>query len=123
MQHHRRRPDTNVSAPKDAPAWYAAVAVCECNHATLQGMAGNIIHAIATTNAIIAGFIVIEAIKVLAGAQDACKVRPHCLPPGLIATVTLVPLLFCGHECWQPVLHTMLLYGVVWCCIMPSINC
>lgn len=38
-----------------------------------KGMAGNIIHAIATTNAIIAGFIVIEAIKVLAGAQDACK--------------------------------------------------
>ena len=41
----------------------------------LQGMAGNIIHAIATTNAIIAGFIVIEAIKVLSGAQDHCKVK------------------------------------------------
>lgn len=41
----------------------------------LQGMAGNIIHAIATTNAIIAGFVVIEAIKVLAGAQDKCKVQ------------------------------------------------
>ncbi|DBA95757.1 hypothetical protein WJX77_000574 [Trebouxia sp. C0004] len=38
-----------------------------------KGMAGNIIHAIATTNAIIAGFIVIEAIKVLAGAHDQCK--------------------------------------------------
>lgn len=38
-----------------------------------KGMAGNIIHAIATTNAIIAGFIVVEAIKVLSGAQDHCK--------------------------------------------------
>lgn len=48
----------------------------------LQGMAGNIIHAIATTNAIIAGFVVIEAIKVLAGAQDQCKVRSKlkCAP-------------------------------------------
>lgn len=32
-----------------------------------KGMAGNIIHAIATTNAIISGLIVIEAIKILAG--------------------------------------------------------
>jgi ubiquitin-like 1-activating enzyme E1 B len=30
-------------------------------------MAGNIIHAIATTNAIISGMIVMEAMKVLAG--------------------------------------------------------
>lgn len=30
-------------------------------------MAGNIIHAIATTNAIVAGLLVTEAIKVLAG--------------------------------------------------------
>lgn len=48
--------------------------VCKVS-CVLQGMAGNIIHAIATTNAIIAGFVVIEAIKVLAGAQDQCKVR------------------------------------------------
>ena len=30
-----------------------------------KGVAGNIVHAVATTNAIIAGLIVIEAIKVL----------------------------------------------------------
>lgn len=30
-----------------------------------KGIAGNIVHAVATTNAIIAGLIVIEAIKVL----------------------------------------------------------
>ncbi|GIL75048.1 hypothetical protein Vretifemale_4869 [Volvox reticuliferus] len=38
-----------------------------------KGMAGNIIHAIATTNAIISGLIVIEALKILAGCQDAVR--------------------------------------------------
>jgi ubiquitin-like 1-activating enzyme E1 B len=32
-----------------------------------KGMAGNIIHAIATTNATISGLIVVEALKLLAG--------------------------------------------------------
>jgi ubiquitin-like 1-activating enzyme E1 B len=32
-----------------------------------KGVAGNIVHAVATTNAVIAGLIVIEAIKVLKG--------------------------------------------------------
>jgi ubiquitin-like 1-activating enzyme E1 B len=32
-----------------------------------KGVAGNIVHAVATTNAIVAGLIVIEAIKVLKG--------------------------------------------------------
>ena len=36
-------------------------------------MAGNIIPAIATTNAIVAGLIVMEALKVLAGHIDKCK--------------------------------------------------
>jgi len=36
-------------------------------------MAGNIIPAIATTNAIVAGCIVVEALKVLSGNVDACK--------------------------------------------------
>lgn len=36
-------------------------------------MAGNIIPAIATTNAVIAGLIVMEALKVLAGDFNKCK--------------------------------------------------
>lgn len=32
-----------------------------------KGMAGNIIHAVATTNAMVAGLLVTEAIKVIAG--------------------------------------------------------
>ena len=36
-------------------------------------MAGNIIPAIATTNAVIAGLIVMEALKILAGQIAKCK--------------------------------------------------
>ncbi len=36
-------------------------------------MAGNIIHAIATTNAIISGLIVLEALKLLAGLPAAAS--------------------------------------------------
>ncbi|KAK9916527.1 hypothetical protein WJX75_003754 [Coccomyxa subellipsoidea] len=38
-----------------------------------KGIAGNIIHAIATTNAIVGGLIVIEAMKLLAGAPEHSK--------------------------------------------------
>lgn len=36
-------------------------------------MAGNIIPAIATTNAIIAGLIVLEGLKILSGKIDQCR--------------------------------------------------
>ncbi|KAG2429091.1 hypothetical protein HXX76_011331 [Chlamydomonas incerta] len=38
-----------------------------------KGMAGNIIHAIATTNAIVSGLIVTEALKILAGCLGALR--------------------------------------------------
>ncbi|XP_034444406.1 SUMO-activating enzyme subunit 2 [Hippoglossus hippoglossus] len=39
----------------------------------VKSMAGNIIPAIATTNAIIAGLIVLEALKVLSGEMESCR--------------------------------------------------
>lgn len=39
----------------------------------VKSMAGNIIPAIATTNAVIAGCIVMEALKILAGKPETCK--------------------------------------------------
>ena len=39
-----------------------------------KGMAGNIVHAVATTNAVISGLITLEAMKLLAGAPSACRV-------------------------------------------------
>ncbi|KAJ9507715.1 hypothetical protein QJQ45_019102, partial [Haematococcus lacustris] len=48
-----------------------------------KGMAGNIIHAIASTNAIISGLIVVEALKLLAGCQPALRsTYLHDLYPG-----------------------------------------
>nr|GMD00163.1 SUMO-activating enzyme subunit 2 [Ipomoea batatas] len=43
-----------------------------------KGIAGNIVHAVATTNAIIAGLIVIEAIKVLQNDLKNCRMT-YCL--------------------------------------------
>lgn len=37
-----------------------------------MGMAGNIIHAIATTNAVVGGLITLEAVKVLTSCEEAC---------------------------------------------------
>ncbi|XP_061139430.1 SUMO-activating enzyme subunit 2 [Syngnathus typhle] len=39
----------------------------------VKSMAGNIIPAIATTNAVIAGLIVLEALKILAGEMESCR--------------------------------------------------
>lgn len=59
-------------AQRPCSTWRHAVLccamMCPCC-AVWQGMAGNIIHAIATTNAIVGGIIVSEALKVLAGEQ------------------------------------------------------
>ena len=41
-----------------------------------KGIAGNIVHAVATTNAIIAGLIVIEAIKVLQNDVNNYRLLP-----------------------------------------------
>lgn len=38
-----------------------------------KGIAGNIVHAIATTNAVIAGLIVLQSIKLLEKDIDACQ--------------------------------------------------
>jgi ubiquitin-like 1-activating enzyme E1 B len=40
---------------------------------SLKGIAGNIVHAVATTNAIAAGLIVLEAFKVLRGRWQQCR--------------------------------------------------
>jgi ThiF family len=52
----------------------------KCLHFDIAAMAGNIIPAIATTNAIIAGLIVMECLKILDGQISKCSsVSIHCL--------------------------------------------
>lgn len=38
-----------------------------------KGIAGNIVHAIATTNAVISGLIVLEALKLLTDNLESCR--------------------------------------------------
>ena len=45
-----------------------------------KGIAGNIVHAVATTNAVIAGLIVIETIKVLQNDANNYRWGPILLP-------------------------------------------
>jgi ubiquitin-like 1-activating enzyme E1 B len=83
---HIHRPDevgsTHFTKDDDLSVTIVASASnlrCHCYSISRQsefaakGMAGNIIHAIATTNAIISGFIVLEALKLLNSCQDACR--------------------------------------------------
>eukprot|EP00457_Paulinella_chromatophora_P004474 gb/GEZN01004486.1/.p1 GENE.gb/GEZN01004486.1/~~gb/GEZN01004486.1/.p1 ORF type:complete len:312 (-),score=86.62 gb/GEZN01004486.1/:140-1075(-) len=57
---------------------------------TLKGIAGNIVHAIATTNAIAAGLIVLEAFKIIANDKAAARTTwikrygPRLLQPQLL---------------------------------------
>jgi hypothetical protein len=53
-------------------------------------MAGNIIPAIATTNAIVGGLIVMEAVNVIAGTLDKCRTVCNHMStqwPGLVAHI------------------------------------
>ncbi|WIA22762.1 hypothetical protein OEZ85_001163 [Tetradesmus obliquus] len=51
-----------------------------------KGMAGNIIHAIATTNAIVGGLIVVEALKLLAGMPEKCTTSFLRIEPSLVGS-------------------------------------
>lgn len=81
-----------------------------------KGMAGNIIHAIATTNAIIGGLIVVEALKVLAGELSLCScvlhlVMLHCVSHGVtLQSMSSIPVLSPAVSvymafCWSPIEH------------------
>lgn len=83
--HERRAADVGRSSfTKDDPLAVAVVAAASNlrSHAygiprqpqfAAVGMAGNIIHAIATTNAVVAGLVTLEAMKLLGGCPDACR--------------------------------------------------
>lgn len=59
----------------------AAYGIPTLNWFDAKGMAGNIVHAVATTNAVISGLITLEAMKLLACAPAACRVRKRCQCP------------------------------------------
>ena len=58
----------------------------------VKGIAGNIVHAIATTNAIAAGLMVVEALKILQGKRDQCHTSWITRKgPALLTAQTLSP--------------------------------
>lgn len=76
------------------------VLICNIISATLlllsQGMAGNIIHAIATTNAIVGGIIVSEALKILAGQRSSTHRDTHTAAQVGVSLLVNVP----RHAVW-----------------------
>lgn len=77
-----------------------------------KGMAGNIIHAIATTNAIISGLIVMEAVKLLRGQSDQLKCTwvqqfPNGRNALLVPTMPAPPSAAC-YVCRRQRLHLCL---------------
>jgi ubiquitin-like 1-activating enzyme E1 B len=80
-----------------------------------KGMAGNIIHAIATTNAIISGLIVMEAVKLLRGQRDQLKCTwvqqfPNGRNALLVPTMPAPPSAAC-YVCRRQRLHLALDVG------------
>lgn len=76
-----------------------------------KGVAGNIVHAIASTNAIAAGLMTSDAIKVLQNRLDRCKtmwISRH--PPGLLTPQALQTpskrCFVCAHSTLDLTLHT-----------------
>lgn len=81
-----------------------------------KGMAGNIVHAVATTNAVISGLITLEAMKLLARAPAACRVRGaacNVLPFGDIDRIGSLRLADHAGRQWVERLHGRLGCGLL----------